>query len=147
MSKYTAYYHIVFCTKERKMTIPLELKEDIYRVIWKILTDNNCKLLRIGGIQNHIHMLINLHPSIALSALMQKIKGATSSWMHTDPRFTLFEGWARDYFACTLSLENKDAVIEYIKNQETHHLTNPLDDEFRRLYRYAGLNYDTRDMN
>ena len=54
MSKYTAYYHIVFCTKERKMTIPLELKEDIYRVIWKILTDNNCKLLRIEIGRAHV---------------------------------------------------------------------------------------------
>ncbi|MDE6280127.1 MAG: transposase, partial [Paramuribaculum sp.] len=54
MSKVLAYYHIVFCTKERRMTLPLSQCEHLYRYIWRELTDCNCLLLRIGGIQNHI---------------------------------------------------------------------------------------------
>lgn len=57
MSKIAAYYHIVFCTKSREMTIPLEYAEDVYRFIWRIITDSKRKLIRIGGIQNHIHIL------------------------------------------------------------------------------------------
>ena len=67
MSKVTALYHIVFCTRCRRMSIPLEYKEDLYRFIWKECTDEfNSKLLRIGGIQNHVHLLVNLHPSVSL---------------------------------------------------------------------------------
>jgi len=128
------------------MTIPLEQKDDLYRFIWKILTDERCKLLRIGGIQNHVHMLINLHPSTALSALMQKVKALSSGWMRADIRFPLFEGWAKDYYACSISPEHKDAVIEYIKSQETHHLGQQLNSEILKLYRYAGLTYDDRDL-
>lgn len=146
MSKVTAYYHIVFCTKYREMTIPLEHKDDLYRFIWKKIKDMGCDLLRIGGIQNHVHLLINLHPTVNLSRLMQDIKGHSSGWMKNDRRFIRFRGWAADYYACTISPEQKTTVVEYIKRQEHHHLGAPLDKEFDRMYRYAGLRYDERDL-
>lgn len=147
MSKVTAYYHIVFCTKAREMTIPRTNREDLYRFIWKVIKENNCELIRVGGIQNHIHIFLNLHPTVALATLMQKIKGTSSVWMQSDNRFPSFRGWAKDYFACTLAPDGKAAMIEYIKNQETHHLGHPVKDEFAGMYRYADLDFDERDMN
>ena len=146
MSKVTAYYHIVFCTKGREMTLPLTHIEDLYRFIWKQITSLNCELIRIGGIQNHIHALINLHPSVSLSLLVKNIKGASSAWMRQDGRFHLFCGWAAEYFACTIAPENKVSVIEYIKNQRNHHSNQSIDDEFKSMYHYAALEYDSRDM-
>jgi len=146
MSKVTAYYHIVFCTKSREITIPLEHCEHLYRFIWKIVTDLKCNLLRIGGIQNHIHMLVNLHPSVPLAKLMQDVKGRSSTWMKSDCRFINFNGWAAEYYGCTISPEQKHAVIEYIKGQVIHHHGEPVNDELTGMYRYAGLTYDNRDM-
>lgn len=134
MSTVLAYYHIVFCTKERRMTLPMEHCEHIYRFIWRELTDNNCRLLRIGGIQNHIHILIELHPSVALSRLMQDIKSHASGWLRKDPRFGDFQGWAKEYYAATISASQKASVIEYIKNQAQHHLRSSFDDEICSIY-------------
>ncbi len=128
------------------MTLPLEQCEHLYRFIWKELTDNKCRLLRIGGIQNHIHMLIELHPNISLSLLMQHIKSHTSGWLKSDGRFPDFSGWAREYYASTISAEQKSPVIEYIKNQHQHHLQISFDNELQSMYRASGLNYDDRDM-
>jgi len=146
MSKVTAYYHIVFRTKSREMTIPLEHCEHLYRFIWKIVKEMKCDLLRIGGIQNHVHMLIDLHPSVSLAHLMQHIKGRSSTWMGSDIRFMKFRGWAAEYYGCTISPEWKYAVIEYIKSQMAHHNVEPIDVELSGMYRYAGLNYDARDL-
>lgn len=146
MSKVNALYHIVFCTKKRKMTIPLEYAEDLYRFIWKEISTTGSHLIRIGGIQNHLHLLIDLHPSVALAELMRNIKGRSSVWMQSDSRFPKFTGWAAEYFASTLSPEAKNAVINYIKEQRTHHLGMHLDKEVEEMYRYAGLHYDPRDM-
>ncbi len=132
MSKVSAYYHIVFCTKSRRMVLPLEHCEHLYRFIWKELTDNKCQLLRIGGIQNHVHLLINLHPGISLSLLIQKIKGHSSSWLRRDNRFPFFEGWASEYFATSISAGHKDAVINYIKNQRNHHQTASFEHELKK---------------
>ncbi len=146
MSKVAAYYHVVFCTKHRKMTIPLEYREDLYRFIWKLILDAKCKLIRVGGIQNHVHILFDLHSDVALSSIIQAIKSRSSGWMVHDGRFPQFEGWASGYFACSISPEERPRVIEYIKNQQEHHLGHCLDDEVERLYRYAGIDYDERDM-
>ena len=146
MSKVAAYYHIVFCTKRREMTIPLQYKEDVYRFIWKIISDSKCRLVRIGGIQNHIHILLDLHPNVALSNLIQSIKSLSSGWMAGDSRFMHFDGWASGYFASTVSPEERPKVIEYIKNQESHHLNHQFDDEVKRLYMAAAVEYDDRDM-
>lgn len=146
MSKVSAYYHIVFCTKERKKALPLEYLEDLYRFINKEVSDSRSTLLRIGGIQNHVHMLIDLHPSVALSTLIQNIKSHTGGWLRKDERFPLFEGWAREYYAASISATHKDAVIAYIRNQREHHLGVSLDDELPRMYQRTGLSYDDRDL-
>lgn len=128
------------------MTIPLECREDLYRFIWKLISESGSKLIRIGGIQNHVHILLNLRADVALSALVQSIKSRSSGWMVRDGRFPQFEGWASGYFACSVSPEERPRVIEYIKNQQEHHLGHGLDDEVKRLYRWAGIDYDERDM-
>ena len=146
MSKVLAYYHIVFCTKGRRMTLPLDQCEHLYRFIWKDISDRRCRLLRIGGIQNHVHLLIDLHPSVALSELMKEIKRHSSSWLRADSRFPLFEGWASEYYASSIETSNKDAIINYIKNQWQHHLTTPFDSEIETLCLNANLAYDARDF-
>ena len=109
MSKVAAYYHIVFCTKAREMTIPKDKREDMYRFMWKEITDLNCRLLRIGGIANHVHILLDLHPSVVLADLMKNVKGKSSTWMGLSQGFLSFIGWASEYFASTVSPEHSEA--------------------------------------
>ncbi len=146
MSRVTALYHIVFCTKGREMTIPEDHLDDLYRFICRTIQDMGCKLLRIGGIQNHVHILIDLHQSVTLSMLMQNIKGHSSGWMKKDSRFKKFSGWGNEYFACSVSPQNKFNVIEYIKNQPVHHLGADFDSEISRLYHLAGQPYTEFDL-
>lgn len=146
MSKVAAYYHIVFCTKAREMTIPKDRRDDMYRFIWKEVQNIGCRLLRIGGIANHVHMLIDLHPSVALADLMKNVKGKSSTWMGHSQGFLSFKGWASEYFASTVSPEQKYIVIEYIKGQEAHHYGADFADEIKDMYRIADLPYHENDM-
>ena len=146
MSKVQAFNHIVFCTKSREMTIPEGAKEDVYRFIWKEITSMKCKLLRIGGIGNHIHILLELHPTIALASLIQNIKAKSSGWMNSDRRFPNFKGWSIGYFGATISNDGKSHVIDYIKSQPEHHSATSLDDELKHLCTWAGMEYDERDF-
>lgn len=133
MSNVTALYHIVFCTKGREMTLPDENLEDLYRYIWRIIDDMKCKLVRIGGIQNHVHILVDLHQTVALSVLVRNIKSYSSGWMRSDDRFCSFSGWAKEYFASSVSPDHKIGVIEYIKNQKAHHQSKYFDNEWLEL--------------
>lgn len=128
------------------MTIPDEHSQDLYRFTWKEVTNMKSRLLRVGGIQNHVHMLIDLHPSVSLSQLMQNVKGRSSGWMRSDDRFCGFNGWASEYYGCTISPEQKHAVIEYIKGQQQHHLGAEFNREVVSMYRYADLDYHPSDL-
>ena len=144
MSKVTALYHIVFVTKNREITISQLNQEKLYRFIWSEIKSSGSSLLRIGGIPNHVHILLN--PSIALSTLVRDIKSRSSRWMKLSGDFPLFTSWAAEYYASTISFDEKTAVIEYIKNQKEHHLGKSLDEEFGELMRGAGFDYTSEDL-
>ena len=124
----------------------MDCREDLYRFIWKIIKDKNSQLIRIGGINDHVHIFINLHPTISLAEMVKTIKGCSSTWMSENQRFPKFRGWAADYYAGSVSPEIKDAVIEYIKTQEEHHCRKSIKDELIELYQLAELTYHDLDM-
>jgi REP element-mobilizing transposase RayT len=146
MSKVTALYHIVFATRNREMTIPSTHKNDLYRVIWSILEQNKCKLYRIGGIGNHVHILLNLNASKSLAEVVRAVKSQSSNWMRSSGLFPHFTSWASEYFAATVSFSTKDSVIQYIMEQESHHSRRQFTDELQALFLNAGLNLTDKDM-
>lgn len=146
MSKVRALYHIVFCTKSRKMTLTNTYRRDMYAVIYSIIKKYNCHLLRMGGIANHIHMLVDISPQIALSQLMKSVKSESSGFLKRDNRFPYFEGWGAGYFAITVSPGAKESVINYINNQQNHHYVIPFDKELEQFLQEVGMTYDESDM-
>ncbi|MNU15180.1 Transposase IS200 like protein [compost metagenome] len=73
------FYHIVFGTKYRKPTINERNETQLYKYIWGVLNNKNCKLYRINGMSDHIHIFCDLHPNINLSNLVKDIKVATKN--------------------------------------------------------------------
>ena len=80
MSAVSSIFHVVINTYRRQMTIPDETSEHLYRYIWSIVKSRGCRLYRINGIGNHIHMLIELSSTMALSDLVRDIKQGSSKW-------------------------------------------------------------------
>ena len=146
MSKVTALYHIVFATKNREMTLSQTHIEELYRFIWSIIRESGSSLYRIGGIANHIHILLKLNPTVALSTLVRDIKSRSSRWMKLSGNFPDFISWGAEYYASTISFAEKDGVIEYIKSQKEHHLGKSLDEEFKELMQRTGLDYNPEDF-
>lgn len=142
MSHVRAIYHIVINTKNRMMTIPDAYKRELYAYIYGILKANNCLLYRINGTRNHIHMLIDLHPSVALSSLMQSIKQSSSKWLKSNANFPYFGGWGKEYYAATIARDRINDVIEYIKNQESHHYSTSFETEIEQIFATYGLPFN-----
>jgi REP element-mobilizing transposase RayT len=138
MSYVKALYHIVINTRHRAMAINPLYAESVYRFITGCVKNRNCQLLRINGVENHIHMLIHLHPTVNLSQLIGEVKQRSSVWMKDSGAFPLFEGWGEEYFACTVSPTSKENVISYINHQKEHHQRRTFELEFELLVRRAG---------
>lgn len=133
------FYHIVFGTKHRKPAINEKNESELYKYIWGILKNKKCKLYRINGMPNHIHIFCDLHPSASLSNLIKDIKLATNLWMKESKLFPEFDGWQEGYGAFTISVREKETVINYIKNQKEHHKKERFMDEFKRLLKENGI--------
>ena len=126
-------YHIVFRTKDSLKTLNLKNSEELYKYIWGIVKGKNCVLYRINGMEDHIHILSDLHPSIALADYVRDIKTASSIWIKTSGKFQNFNGWADGYAAFTYAYRDKETITNYIKNQREHHLTISFEEELRKL--------------
>jgi REP element-mobilizing transposase RayT len=142
MSTVRLLTHIVFATKYRQMTISEEHCEALYRFITKYLKEHNCYLKRINGIANHVHILVDIHPSISVATLVGGIKRESSVWICHSGLFPYWMGWCQGYFACSVTPKMQDKVIEYIKNQKIHHLGPTLESEYVALLKNAGMDYD-----
>ena len=145
MSTHTQiYYHIVFSTKDRVPALVTDKRDGLFRYIWGILKNVDCHLYRINGVEDHVHILTSLHPTVCVSDLVKNIKTGASKWIKENGWFPLFTHWQDGYGAFTISHDGKDAVIEYIKNQEEHHKRVSFRDEFREMLIKFGVQFDER---
>ena len=141
MSAVSSMYHVVINTYRRQMTIPDETSEHLYRYIWSIVKSRGCRLYRINGIGNHIHMLIELAPTVALSDLVRDIKQGSSKWAKEQVYFPQFSGWGKEYGAFSCSSRDKEAITNYIINQREHHKSRTFEDEFKSMLELSGVEW------
>jgi len=135
------FYHHVLGTKGRRPTIPESHCEELYKYIWGIVKNKGCILYRINGISDHIHLLTDLPPAICLADLIKDTKIASSKWMKANKDFPNWKGWADGYGSFTLSLREKDRVIDYIKRQKEHHQKESFLDEYKRMLTENGIEF------
>jgi REP element-mobilizing transposase RayT len=145
MSTFTQIYsHIVYSTKNRMPVLKESRRKDLYGYIWGILKNKRCHLYRIGGVDDHIHMLTSLHPTVDLASLIRDMKTSTTTWIRKENVYPRFPGWQEGYGAFTKSHADKDRVIGYITRQAEHHKTVSFIDELRTLLHEEGIVFDER---
>lgn len=145
MSSYRQiFYQIVFGTKHREPTINPEHEEKLHKYISGIIGNKKCYLYCINGVEDHIHIMSDLHPSVCLSDYIKDIKVASNIWMKESGMFPDFTGWQDGYGAFTYSSREKDMIINYIKNQKEHHKKENFYDEFKRLLYENEIEFDEK---
>ncbi|GHT76110.1 transposase [Bacteroidia bacterium] len=119
----------------------------MYKYIWGIIDHKKGTLYRINGIADHIHILSDLHPTIALADYIKDIKVSSSLWMKKSSDFPNFKGWEEGYSAFTYSFKDKTTLINYIKNQQEHHKKESSKDELIRILKEYGIDFDERYLS
>lgn len=132
-------YHIIFRTKNSYKTLVNEHSNDLYAYISGIIRNKGCFVYQINGAEDHIHILSDLHPTLALADFMRDMKTASSIWLKESPKFPGFESWSDGYAALTYTWKDKEMIINYIKNQKEHHKHEIFEDELRRLLIEHGI--------
>jgi REP element-mobilizing transposase RayT len=144
MSYISSYFHCVFSTKERRPLITPELRERLWPFLGGIARQNQMKAIEVGGVEDHVHLLLSLPATMPVAKAMQLIKGGSSKWIHeTFPAQREF-AWQEEYGAFSVSVSQLDKTIAYIKGQPEHHRKMTFQEEFLALLKKHRVEYDDR---
>src|SRR4029077_4496077 len=139
--------HYVWSTKNWEPLLNSELRQRLWPYLGGIAKENKMKALAIGGVADHVHMLVSLPATVSVATAIQLLKGNSSKWIHeTFPKMRSFE-WQEGYGAFSIGLSGLDATVSYIKNQAEHHRTRSFREEFEAMLRKHGLDCDERILD
>ena len=124
------YVHLIFITQGRSMWIKPSIEAKLYAYIGGIMRNKKSSLIDLGGIENHIHLVIRLHQDEALSALVRDLKACSSAWLKNQvPHFA----WQAGYGGFSCSKSHLSALLSYVRRQKEHHHSQSCDEELDDL--------------
>lgn len=136
--------HIVFAVKGRENIIRKKYREELYKYITGIIKNKNQKLLAINGIADHIHILIGLEPSIALSDLVRDIKNNSSKFINLKKWMPGKFSWQEGFGGFSYSRSQRLDIIRYIENQETHHKKKSFKEEYLKILQKFDIEFEDK---
>ncbi len=138
------FLHISFSTKHRVPLIFPDIEGELYSYLAQICKDHECYPLKIGGFDDHVHIVCSLSRKITLSSFIEHLKTSSSKWMKTkSPRLRDFY-WQGGYYAVSVNPANLDRLLHYVENQRLHHSKENYKQEITTLLVENGIEYDER---
>lgn len=132
------YVHLVFSTRDRRHVIRAPIREMLWDYMRGICRNYNVDVKAIGGVEDHVHMLIVLPPRLSLADAVRVVKANSSKWMAENGHWF---SWQDGYAAFSVSVSNLAAVCEYVQNQEEHHRHRTFDEELEALLKKHGMEH------
>jgi putative transposase len=136
--------HLVFSTKNRRASIVDAVRSDLHAFLAGAARSAGCECLRVGGIEDHVHLAIRLSRTVSIAALVEDLKTSSSKWMKSRSPDHVAFAWQRGYGAFSVGPRDADAVVAYIDRQVEHHRSRTFQDEYRALLERCGVEYDER---
>jgi putative transposase len=138
------HYHLVFSTRNRVPCIRPDIKQRLWEYLGGIVKGAGGIPIQIGGVEDHVHLLVTLRQEPSLASFLRDLKAGASGWVHDTFPETRDFWWQKGYGAFSVSHSALDEVKRYIANQEEHHKTLSFQDEFRFLLRKHAIEFDEK---
>ena len=138
-------YHCIWSTKNREPLIRQEIEESVWAILASVATRHQLHIRRAGGIDNHVHVLIDIPKTVSVSEAMKQLKGGSSNAINQEGlmkagRFS----WQDGYAAFTVSASNAAQVVRYIASQREHHRHRSFEEELVALLEKHRVAYDPK---
>jgi len=137
------HYHIVFGTKNHEPLIHTAWRRKLHAYLVGIVRTANGIAESVGGVSDHVHLLIGLRATHRLADVLRELKAVSSGWVHHEIGMRAF-AWQEGYGAFTVSASQREAVRHYIEQQAEHHRTRTFREEYLELLRRSGVEFDER---
>lgn len=138
------YIQIVFAVKGRQNLISKENREELHKFITGIVSNRGQKLFAVFAMPDHVHILVSIGPTIALSDLVRDIKAGSSKFINEKKWMNEKFSWQEGYGAFSYSKSGVDSVVKYILNQEEHHKIKSFKNEYLDFLEKFQIDYDSK---
>ncbi len=136
--------HIIFSTKKRQPIIKSEIIQELHSYMVGIAYTYEAKVHEIGGVEDHVHLLISLPRTLSLSQLIENIKKGSSKWIKTKGNLYIDFAWQSGYGAFSIGQSAYENLRKYIQTQKEHHKKISFQDEYRAFLKKYDINYDEK---
>ena len=136
--------HFVFSTKERNPWIQTDVEEELYQYICGVCRNLDCPVIKINGVADHIHVLLQLGRTIAISKLIAEMKSSSSRWIKTKGNQYGDFAWQGGYGGFSVSRPSLEGAKKYLSSQKEHHKTVTFKEEFLIMLQRAQIPYDEK---
>jgi len=136
------YVHLIFHVKNERVLICQKDEEELYAYLGGIIKQHFSEPIRIGGADNHIHILANMSKNISLANFIEEIKKNSSRWIKTKDIYYKNFAWQGGYAGYSVSQSKIEVVKKYIERQKEHHKKTTFKDEYIKFLNEYGINYD-----
>ena len=140
------HYHLVFGTKNREAIILPAWRARLHDYLGGTIRGLGAFPQGVGGVGDHVHLLVGLKATHCLADVMRELKKASSVWVHEQVGMPAF-AWQEGYAAFTVSATSREAVKHYIANQEEHHRLKSFHEELVEMLNKAGVEYDPQYLD
>lgn len=140
------HYHIVFGTKNREPLIDAEWRSRLHDYLGGTIRGLGGFPEGIGGVVDHVHLLVSLKATHCLADVMREIKKRSSVWVHQEIGLASF-AWQEGYGAFSISATSREAVREYIANQAVHHRITPFREEMIVMLNKCKVDFDPKYLD
>src|ERR1051326_5727184 len=138
--------HVTYSTKHRQPIIPAELRPDLFAYTGGICRDMRSPLLHAGGVAEHVHLVLSLGKTEAISGVMLQVKRGTSSWIKNQRPGLQSLAWQDGYFAFSIGRDDVDAVRAYLDRQAEHHRQTGFQPEVLAFLHKYRIEYDPEHL-
>lgn len=136
------YHHYIFAVQHRQCLIQPDWKEELYKYMTGCITNHGCKLLSIGGVADHIHILTGMNPDVSCATLMADVKRSSTLWINKKFYRPGWFSWQNGYGVFSYARSAIPNVARYIENQVRHHQKQTFQEEYVKILRDFDIDYD-----
>ena len=138
--------HCVWATKERRPVITPDLRDRLWPYLGGIARENKMKALVVGGVEDHVHVLLSVPSTLSVAKAVQLLKGNSSKWIHESFQEHREFQWQEGYGAFSVSISGVDETTKYILGQAEHHRKVSYRNELVVFLRKHGMEFVERDL-
>lgn len=138
------YLQIIFAVKYRNAVIDEKWRSNLLGVIGNLINETGCKTIIINGVEDHVHCLLSLKPTITISELMKTVKAKSSKYINENQLTKSKFSWQEGYGVFSYSQSQIDSVYKYIQNQKEHHQKQSFNKEYLNFLNKFNVQYEEK---